>query len=430
MNVLIISNSPMRLDNSIGNTYDNIFYGMRDVVFANIYSKEQFPNDRFVSKYFLISEKDIIKNMVSSKNRVGKEVIRDMTNLNSIKTTHKKTKRILKILRFKAFFWVKDIIWALGDWRNSNLNSFIQGFEPDIIFAPLVDNKALNILIQYVHKIARCKLITYAWDDVYSLNQFSLSPMFWLDRIYQRSAIKKVANESDIMYVISEAQKKEYEKCFKTKCKLLYKGYDFIERQNHYIGHPIKLVYTGNLGYKRWSSLLNIIDALKQINIDGVKAELYIYSKTALSKHIINSLNVDSVSCFLGGVSHEKAMEAQDNADIVVHVESFTKKARKSVRLSFSTKIVDYFYKGKCIYAVGPYDVASIDYLIKNDAAMVATNKDEIKDKLNMLINHQELIKEYGKKAWECGKKNHQIKDIQNKLKKDFEDLVNESNTD
>lgn len=430
MKVLIISTSPMRLDNSIGNTYDNIFYGMSDVVFANIYSKNQLPNDRFVKKYFLISEKDIIKNLISSKNIVGKKVTINTADSSKDQSCgNKKISKIFKILRFKPFFWIKDLVWKFGRWQSNSLIDFIGSYDPDIIFAPLVDNKSLNMLIRYVHKIANCKLITYAWDDVYTLNQFSMSPMFWIDRLYQRTAIKKVADESDLIYVISEQQKKEYETHFATKCKLLYKGYRFKEKQQHEINKPIKIIYTGNLGYKRWSSLLKIIDVLKQINKHEIKAELYIYSKTALSKSVINKLNVKTMSFFMGGVSHDKAMKVQDDADIVLHVESFSKKARKLVRLSFSTKLVDYFYKAKCIFAVGPAEVASIDYLIKNDAAVISTTKNEIEYKLRMLIEHPDIIAQYGEKAWECGKRNHQIKNIQNMLYNDFEQLVSESDS-
>ena len=68
--------------------------------------------------------------------------------------------------------------------------------------------------------------------------------------------------------------------------------------------------------------------------------------------------------------------------------------------------------------------------MINNDAAMVATNIDEINEKVNELIMDRDLIEEYGKKAWICGKRNHQIKDIQKKLVKDFQELVNESSAD
>ena len=125
-----------------------------------------------------------------------------------------------------------------------------------------------------------------------------------------------------------------------------------------------------------------------------------------------------------GGIPASKVDEVQNDADILVHVESFDLKSRLAVHQSFSTKIVDYLYKGKCILAVGPHDVASIDYLKKNDAALVATNRDELKTVLERIVNDKDILEMYGEKAWSCGKKNHQRKEIQERLKKDFAAVI------
>lgn len=60
---------------------------------------------------------------------------------------------------------------------------------------------------------------------------------------------------------------------------------------------------------------------------------------------------------------------------------------------------------------------ASIDCLIKNDAAVVAKSNDEIYEKLNLLINDKELIDEYSEKAWEYGKRSFDRVNIQMLLK-------------
>jgi len=74
--------------------------------------------------------------------------------------------------------------------------------------------------------------------------------------------------------------------------------------------------------------------------------------------------------------------------------------------------------------AIGWQEAASIDYLIKNDAAIVATNEEEIFEQLEKMVSNPSIITEYAKKAWDCGKKNHQIDEIQKRLLKDLESLV------
>ena len=76
--------------------------------------------------------------------------------------------------------------------------------------------------------------------------------------------------------------------------------------------------------------------------------------------------------------TYEKIKELQKAADIQVHVEGLSLKARLTVHQSFSTKLVDLFALGKCIFVVGPRDVASVSHLLKNDAAIVASEENEV----------------------------------------------------
>ena len=112
------------------------------------------------------------------------------------------------------------------------------------------------------------------------------------------------------------------------------------------------------------------------------------------------------------------------DSDILVHVESFSLKDRLMVRHSFSTKLVDYFYAARCIFAVAPSDVASMCYLLKNDAAVVATSEQDVFIQLSHIVENPKAVHQYARKAWDCGKKNHQIKNIQKCLREDLNNLM------
>ena len=204
MRVLFISSSPMRRDNTIGNTYANLFEGMDDMTFASIYCKGGVPDVEYISDHFRVTEKDIIKSLKHKSVPAGKRIAPQKGD----SVTYSKAYDLARILRFKPIFWLRDLVWKIGKWRSKELNAFIDEVKPDIVFAPLIDNRALNGIIRYVHGYAGCKLVLYAWDDVYTLDQFSFSPMFWLDRFYQRPSMRKTVDECDKLYVISEMQKK------------------------------------------------------------------------------------------------------------------------------------------------------------------------------------------------------------------------------
>jgi hypothetical protein len=171
------------------------------------------------------------------------------------------------------------------------------------------------------------------------------------------------------------------------------------------------MVYTGKLFLGRAQSLVEISKAMANINKDGEKIIFDIYSPTAIEGETLKMLN--SNGCHFKGCVPKSEIDAiQQNADIVIFAESLEKTHRLDARLSFSTKITDYFKSGKCIFAIGDKEIAPIIYLKENDCAVIATEYSEIAPQLEELLKNPKKIKEYGKKAFDCGKKNHNENDI------------------
>jgi hypothetical protein len=429
MRILVVSCTAWRDDNNIGNSYTNIFQGLEDIEIAHICCGSGIPNTKFVERHFHISEKNIIKNLLNNHIDCGCEFnsskLEDFTPIGNINGFFD----FMRNHRLQIFFWVRDIIWSFGNWKSSKLIEFVDSFDADIIFAPFLDTSYLNEMLLFLHKYVKKPIILYAWDDVYTLKQFSLSPLYWMNRFYQRHKLKRIASISSAMYTISDFQKKKYSNIFHMNCNILIKGYGFNSEMNFnkITNDPIKLVFTGNIGHGRWETLAQIGQALQFANKDGMKAHLFIYTMTPMSSKMKKALDIKNSVILMGGVPATEIPKIQKDADILVHVESFHLKEKLIVKFSFSTKLVDYFATAKCIFAVGSIDVASIDYLIKNDAAVVATSQSEILGKIKLLVQNTNLIKEYNEKAWDCGKRNHQIDEIQQRLYKDLRELCDGS---
>ena len=150
----------------------------------------------------------------------------------------------------------------------------------------------------------------------------------------------------------------------------------------------------------------------------------YIYTLSPVSNKMKRALDVPGVSYLVGAVPSGRVSEIMDEADVLLHVESTDKIKLETCRLSFSTKIVDYFYKGKCILAVGGQN-ASMKYLKDNDAALVIDDLSKLSEAMNSIAEKPELIYEYGEKAWDCGRRNHDIDVIQNMIYQDFLNVLN-----
>jgi hypothetical protein len=48
-----------------------------------------------------------------------------------------------------------------------------------------------------------------------------------------------------------------------------------------------------------------------------------------------------------------------------------------------------------------------MDYFIKNDSAITATDEAQLEEKLRYILENPDVIEEYGKKAFDCAKRNH-----------------------
>lgn len=232
--------------------------------------------------------------------------------------------------------------------------------------------------------------------------------------------------QCEFLHVISEIQKREYEKTFKKECRIFKKGLPFEEKNapQHSLNSPIRFVYTGNIGNGRWETLADIGKVLKECNKDNVNAQLYIYSLTPLSKRMKEALEIPDTVFFMGGISEKEVKEVQKDADVLLHVEALNIKSRLSVHQSFSTKIVDYLHTGNCIFAVGTKDMASIDYLVRNKVAIVATNRQEIAKQIKDMLKEPEKILAYGVQGWDTGKKNHQKAETVKAFQADLESVL------
>lgn len=426
MRVLFVSASPIRKEVSIGNTFLNLFAESENITLASVYTRGGVP-DAAISQAFCLTDAMLVKNLLR-KTPVGKTVPCGETAEKTAPPPQDSSKlaKFMKRYRLSVFFWAQDLLWRVGRWKSPELQKFVEDFQPDIVFTVLSDSPFLNRLILHIVKISGAKLALYAWDNNYSLKMFALSPLRWIRQICNRISMRKVAAAADMFYVISQVQKRDYEKAFKKPCKVLTKCADFSSPSfKTAYERPLQLVYTGNLGLNRWKSLSYIVDALKTVNQNGVKAQLNIYSATPLTAKMQKALQAEESVRFMGSVPAKEIPQIQENADVLVHAEAMDLKNRLAVRQSFSTKIVDYLSAARPIFAVGPRDVASVSCLVEHDAAIVASNKKEVAEKLTQLTENPSLCAEYAQKAWQLGKQKFEQSIVQPSFFADMESLIN-----
>lgn len=429
MNIIVLSNTPWADDNSFGNSYSNIFDGIPDLHFANIYCRYGQPDNQFDMRFFQITEKSLIKNLKNKNDPSGFQVFPDKNNGDELGKREEKGFDQARKMRWQIMFWGRNLIWKIGRWNSIQLRMFLDDFKPDLIFQPVYIKPYINDIALFMKEYIGCPMIGYISDDNYTLKQFNLSPLYWIDRLWSRRKVKAVIEKCELLYVISEIQKEEYEKIFTPPCKVLTKCADFTAPAPEWEmpTGEVKLVYAGNLGSGRWQSLGYIAKAIEALWCLGYEVKLDVYTSTPMSRKMEQILMREGTTIHKS-VSYDEILRIQKNADIVLHVEGVSKSSQMAVHQSFSTKLVDYFAMGKCILAVGTEYEASIKHLLDNDAAVVIGAEKEAVPKLKHLLDTPKLILEYGAKAYECGRKHHEKAKIQKMITEDMQIVLNKIN--
>ena len=415
--ILSVSLSTWRKDSGIHTQTDLFKFWEPDRV-AQIYTRSDLPNTPVCNRFFQISENAIIKS-VFTRRPVGKRVENTETFNESVQKAVEAERKLYAKAHIKKSWLLtlaREVVWSLGVWKTRELTKFIRQEDPDVYFIPIYPVVYMGKLQLYILKKNPKPYVCYLTDDNYSYMACGKNIFAYIHRFWLRKVVKKLAVNCNQMFTMTETEARDTDNLFGTKSLILTKGinYDNLVFEEKEVGSPIKMVYTGKLVIGRAESLVAISQALQKINKDGLKMTLDIYSPDILDDDTMRYLNSNGCT-FRGVVPKEEVEKIQSDADIVVFAESLEKEYRYAARLSFSTKLTDYFKSGKCIFAIGDRKIAPIEYLRDNDAAIIATRYKEIEGTLSLLAYNPQLIKEYGKKAFECGKRNHseeKIKEI------------------
>lgn len=409
LRILMVTLAPWDINNVTGSTASSIFSTMKDVEIYNIFCRPGKPNNDCVKAYFQITDQMLLTALKSGKQAGRAYMVEpsvDGGDNHDVFTSNRSR-------RWQIFYWAEELLWLNHRWQSKALDGFINKINPDIIWAPIYYRCFMNRLNLYLHAHYHIPLVSFISDDNYTLHQFSLSPLYWIDRFIKRPVIKKVIEQSSDLFVISEAMKDEYDRLFGVDSKVITKGGVFDECPNACeLKQPYRLTYIGGLGYNRWKSLVEIGKTIEEINGDNPTSYvLDVYSNAVINDHIKQALGQYPSMKFHGSINQDAIGSTYQNSQLLVHVEPNDLKHRLFYRLSFSTKLVDYFQQNRAILAYGG-TTGSLDYLQTHDCAFVAHTQAELKTILLEILKDPKRLHIYGKKAFTLGERKHQQQQI------------------
>ncbi len=410
---------------------NNMTNWFKDIAGAEIWTisgSAVIPYNQCCKNFFLISEKDMLKSIIYGS-PAGRLFVLNTLNNQAVdqKTDSEKTKRLKKFFSGETARLCRDCVWRYGKYNLEQLESFIKECNPDVVFSQRRGSIKMCRLESVVASMTSAPMIAYTGDDEYSLHQFSLSPIFWIRKFWVRAWLKKMVPQYRLLYSQSRRQMAEYEYQLHVRTKFLVKCGEFSSEKVHKsVGKPIQIVYAGKLYCNRWKTLKIIADEIRAINVAWGEAriQLRIYTADAISNKQNKCLNDGINTIICGKVSASELSAIYSQSDIVLHVESFDLKNRLLTQDSFSTKVIDCLASGCAVMAVCWEGHAAYQYLKEKDAAILASNSEEIRKRLERISSDSKYICHYAQNAYNCGRKYHQRVNIQRMMIEDIHEVM------
>lgn len=396
-----------------------------------------YPNDKILELYFwkgphITDGKIVIKSYLLSPwsrpiyhilryvfgdqlaSKFNESIVRDQVKGESVNLNRKE--------RIKTF--IRGLLDMTPIFYGKNVLQIIDNFRPDVIYTlgttPYILKSAFYFSQRY-----KSKIILHFMDN-WRETMYTSNRCLCLSRMFLNYYLKKVESQMKVGLCISETMATHYSRRSKVKYVALMNPIDKQKIRLPYISNnkELKVIYTGGLHLNRYRSLIDVEDCISKINKQGISSKLYIYCSDTDRDKYSKLFNIKN-TCFIRYLPHNRVYEAYDDADILIHIESFDVEQALFTKYSLSTKISEYLSSGKPVICYAPKELAVFEYIKGAKVGYSVSSKQELFEKLLLLAQNENLRLSLANNGVELAKKRHTIE----KAGKIFSYVVNESVT-
>ncbi len=405
--VLIVSHQVLARNTAMGKTMDTYFSGWdRDAV-AQLYIQAEVPTDPLCTDYFRFTDSDALKSIVQRRRKgtvMTEEDVHperadpvEMGNLTGVYHYGRK--------RTPLIFLARDGMWKMSGWKHSGMLEWAESFRPEVIFFASGDYAFAYRIVDFLSERLKIPYVICCFDDFYLINP---NRGLFLGKFRQKQFMKVVRRNVDNAagaLAVNEAMAEAYRKFFGREFGVLYTASDSAAADPEN-AEKHGITYLGGLELGRNRQLAEIADALRECAGPGIPEVLDVYSAET-DPALLRPVKEHPGIRFHGPVPGPQVPEIIRKSKAVIHTESFDPVLREKVRYSLSTKIADSISSGTGLLAYGPAEAASMDYLIRNEAAFTATSPEELREVLPRLFTDEAEYRRITGNAKALARKNH-----------------------
>ena len=420
--LLIISHNIIDTTNNVGKTIISIIKKWPVQNIRSIYLRNEIRNTMLCDDSFMITDGDILNNTFSIKTRkCGRRI-----TPNEKESTQSGDEGAYRFgnKRYPIVSLVRDVLWHKKSWKTVKLKEWLEEKPIDLILFIPNDYTLAFEIADYVKKLSKAPMVTFFTDDSFYYKQKT----GLIDSIRRGWLLKegrRIVNESDGMICASDLMRREYKEIFGKDSIVLGNCVEISKEESkteNSESDVFTFSYIGNLHSNRWKALLEIGKCLDVVNLGATQREcvLNVYSASDLGDEIWDTLRQARSLRLKGAVPPSEVKKIQEKSDALVHIEAFDRKSKLSTRLSMSTKIFEYMSRNVPVFAYGPDDISSIDFLKKGEFACVCTEPDKLQKTLSSFLEDKEYRGDLRGKAYLYAKDNFE----ENKISEDFINFV------
>lgn len=371
-NLLVISNAAMCQSDSNGRTISRLLDTLSTEQKAQFYVYG-CPDFLGGHSFYNVTDRDALNSFIK---RTKKDGTLQTTQTTSIINTNQK-----KVRKTPFKMILREFIWKHGCWDNKYLDKWLNDVNPSAILVVAGDNAFTLDFTRKVAKKRSIPIILYSTEDYpfknynYITKKVSLFYFFWhlkLKKAYQR--MEKYIKAGIFN---TEALTKLYKSKYSYPCYSVYQSSDIDEEGNYKTREPITISYLGNLGLNRHKALIQIGEALNEIDSD---IKLDIYGKA--DEFVIDELKKCPSIRFKGFVGYEEVVNIIHHSTLLLHAEYRDKFYTRDLKYAFSTKIADSICSGTPFLIYAPNELVETQFLRENDCAFVVSEKSDLKNTL------------------------------------------------
>lgn len=394
--VLIVGTVPYN-KKSTSRAFDAYFHNWEKENLVQIFSNTKTPCKGHCSELYQITDHRVLKRFLGHKVETGKifydRDLPDEWEDNDLEVGEKAAKAYHLGAKHSALtHLLRGLLWRKKLWCTDQLNQWLDRFQPECVFLAFSDDFFIPKIALYVAERYQIPIVSCIGDDYYFNLRFSLNPFYLIYKGLYRRFVRGLFRYPGSAIYISDKIRDKYNSEFGLDGDTVYLTSEISRKPFTPLNTDQPLItYFGNIRMGRNKSLCDIADSLRQIDPNW---KLEVYSNEA-DESYYNILKQNTGIVYGGSIPYSKVKEKMLQSDITVIVEGFAKKEVEFSRYSLSTKAADALASGCAILVYGSEECGIIEYMKSTEAAMVCTDREQLTDCIQKLVDDEGLRNNY-----------------------------------